>query len=117
MSIGRRTMLAGGAALVGAALPLRRLFGRAHRSVGRFGPLQRDTAGVFDLPARFSYRVVQRAGEPTADGYRVPGSFDGMGCFPGPSGTLTLMRNHECTWVPLTGPCRAGQSPPPEAFD
>ncbi len=40
-----------------------------------------------------------------------------MGCFEGPRGTLVLMRNHECTWVPMTGPYRIGQSAPPEAFD
>lgn len=111
-------MLVGGAALVGAALPLSRLFGRSRAgNVGRFGPLQRDPAGIFDLPAGFTYRVLQRAGAPMADGYRVPGSFDGMGCFPGPDGTLILMRNHECLWLPMTGPCHPGQNPPPEAFD
>ncbi len=111
-------MLIGGAALVGAALPLTKLFGRSRAgNAGRFGPLVRDPAGIFDLPAGFTYQVVQRTGGATDDGYRIPGSFDGMGCFEGPDGTLTLMRNHECLWLPMTGPYRMGQPPAPEAFD
>jgi hypothetical protein len=111
-------MLIGGAALAGAALPLTKLFGRTRPgNVGRFGPLVKDPAGIFDLPAGFSYRVVQRTGGATEDGYRIPGSFDGMGCFEGPDGTLALMRNHECLWIPMTGPYRLGQKPAPEAFD
>jgi secreted PhoX family phosphatase len=118
MALTRRSMLAGGAALLGAALPLSKLFGRSNSGgIGRFGPLMPDPAGIFDLPAGFSYRVVQRSGVPTNDGFTVPGSFDGMGCFAGPDDTLVLMRNHECLWIPGTGPCRIGQPAPPEAFD
>ena len=118
MGLTRRSMLIGGAALVGAALPLSKLFGRSRSDgAGRFGPLVPDPEGIFDLPAGFSYRVVQRSGGATDDGYRVPGSFDGMGCFEGPNGTLVLMRNHECLWIPTTGPFRLGQPPAPEAFD
>jgi hypothetical protein len=118
MALTRRSMLAGGAALLGAAVPFSKLFGRPNSGgTGRFGPLVRDPAGVFDLPAGFSYRVVQRSGAPTSDGFTVPGSFDGMGCFAGPDDTIVLMRNHECLWIPGTGPCRIGQPAPPEAFD
>ncbi len=106
------------AAVAGAALPLSRLFGRSPGGrIGRFGALVPDPNGVLDLPRGFSYRVLQRAGEIMSDGYVVPGSFDGMACFPGPRGTLVLMRNHENTWIPLTGPYRTGQSAPAEAFD
>jgi hypothetical protein len=118
MSLSRRSLLVGGAALAGAALPLGRLFGRTrYGASGRFGPLRKDPAGILDLPERFTYRVLQRAGEAMTDGYVVPGSFDGMGCFPGPNGTLVLMRNHENLWIPLTGPYRFGQSVPKEAYD
>jgi secreted PhoX family phosphatase len=118
MELNRRSLLMGGAALLGAAVPLTKLFGRSRRgNTGRFGPLKRDPAGIFDLPAGFRYRIVQRTGGATDDGYRIPGSFDGMGCFPGPNGTLTLMRNHECLWIPMTGPYHLGQAPAPEAFD
>lgn len=112
-------MIAGAAAtLVGAGLPLSKLFGRSRGgNIGRFGPLVPDRDGILDLPRGFSYRVIQRAGELMNDGYVVPGSFDGMGCFPGPNGTLILMRNHENTWVPMSGPYRPGQEAPPEAYD
>lgn len=111
-------ILGSAAALAGAAAPLRDLFGRSRGgNVGRFGPLIPDRNGIFDLPRGFSYAIVQRAGEIMSDGYVVPGSFDGMGCFPGPSGTLILMRNHENMWVPFSGPCRPGQPVPAEAYD
>jgi secreted PhoX family phosphatase len=119
MALSRRSMLVGGGvALLGASVPLSRLFGRPRTvTTGRFGPLKADPAGIFDLPDGFSYRVIQRSGGTTADGYKIPGCFDGMGCFEGPNGTWVLMRNHECLWLPLTGPYHPGQSPPPEAFD
>jgi hypothetical protein len=60
---------------------------------------------------------VQRSGARTDEGYTVPGSFDGMGCFEGPNDTVVLMRNHECLWIPGTGPFRIGDPVPPEAFD
>ena len=60
-----------------------------------FGPLVADPAGILDLPAGFSYRVISRAGERTDMGYTVPGQFDGMGAFAGPNGQVILVRNHE----------------------
>jgi uncharacterized protein len=55
------------------------------------------------------------------DGYRVPGNPDGMACFPGPNGTLVLLRNHELI-VSSRGPYQGGGAPPfgvppPEAYD
>ncbi len=117
VKIPRRALLVGAAAL-GAAWPLRRLFGRPRPGrVGRFGPLERDPRGIFDLPEGFSYRIVQRAGELMSDGYAVPSSFDGMGCFALGASELVLLRNHENSFVPLTGPYRTGQDAPPEAYD
>jgi uncharacterized protein len=118
MALTRRKLLFGSAALAGAALPLHRVFRRPRGGrIGRFGPLLPDPNGVLDLPRGFSYRVVQRSGDTMSDGYVVPGSFDGMGCFEGARGTLVLMRNHENGWVPGTGPQKLGQPPPAEAYD
>lgn len=60
-----------------------------------YGPLRSDPAGLLDLPAGFSYRLLSRLGETMADGARVPDAADGMGCLPLPGGKLALIRNHE----------------------
>jgi secreted PhoX family phosphatase len=119
MSVSRRAVVIGtGAVLASAALPLSRLFGqKGPPRIGIFGALRPDPAKLLDLPEGFSYRVLQRAGDPMTDGYRVPWCFDGMACFPGPKGTLVLMRNHENTWLPLTGAYRHDQDVPREAYD
>lgn len=63
--------------------------------VAGYGPLVADPAGLFDLPAGFSYRVISRAGEPMSDGLLTPDKMDGMGCFPLDSDRVVLVRNHE----------------------
>lgn len=63
--------------------------------VQAYGPLVRDSAGLFDLPEGFSYRVISRAGEAMDDGLVVPRSTDGMGCFPLDDERVALVRNHE----------------------
>jgi secreted PhoX family phosphatase len=60
-----------------------------------FGPLLPDPAGLFDLPAGFSYVQFSRHGEEMDDGLLVPGMHDGMAAFPGPDGRVLLVRNHE----------------------
>jgi uncharacterized protein len=60
-----------------------------------YGALQSDPAGLLDLPAGFSYRILSSQGETMSDGLTVPGNFDGMGCFALPGGKLALVRNHE----------------------
>lgn len=60
-----------------------------------YGALVSDPAGLFDLPAGFSYRVLSSEGAAMSDGGQVPGSFDGMGCFSLGSGRIALVRNHE----------------------
>ncbi len=60
-----------------------------------YGRLKRDPAGLFDLPAGFSYVVVSRAGDPMSDGLLTPHSMDGMGCFAGKGDQVILVRNHE----------------------
>jgi secreted PhoX family phosphatase len=119
----RRTLLqTGGAAAVSALAIGERSSARAEASTGNRseGPLVRDPKGVLDLPAGFSYRILQRSGEALTDGYRVPNRPDAMGCFAGPPGTasLILMRNHEVTPGDIAGsPYHPGQAPPPEAYD
>lgn len=66
-----------------------------------FGPLVPDPAGVFDLPAGFSYRVISRQGERMVDGLVLPGMPDGMAAFASrredgtPDGRTLIVRNHE----------------------
>ena len=111
----RRRLLSGaGLALCFAALGR----SRSAAASSRWGALVVDPAGILDLPAGFSYTILERAGDPMSDGYRVPARPDGMACFEGPDGTLILMRNHEnALGVPAQGPYLEGQSPPPEAYD
>jgi secreted PhoX family phosphatase len=60
-----------------------------------FGPLAADPAGLFELPAGFSYTAFSRWGEEMDDGLLVPGRHDGMAAFAGPGGRVILVRNHE----------------------
>jgi secreted PhoX family phosphatase len=60
-----------------------------------FGPLVDDPAGMFSLPAGFSYTTFSATGEEMDDGLIVPGMHDGMAAFPGPEGRTLLVRNHE----------------------
>ncbi|WP_437756065.1 alkaline phosphatase PhoX [Sorangium sp. So ce1389] len=115
----RRSFLRfGGAAAATLTLPFSLVFSRKPQSVGRFGPLVPDPAGVLDLPAGFTYRILQRAGDDMDDGYRMPGRPDGMGCFPGPDSTVVLLRNHENSpGDKAIGPYKAGQGAPAEAYD
>lgn len=70
--------------------------GRERGPRGPFGPLRRDPGGILDLPEGFTYRVIDRRGDPMDDGFVTPGRYDGMACFDGPEpGRWTLLRNHE----------------------
>ncbi|MEU8759928.1 alkaline phosphatase PhoX [Streptomyces sp. NPDC048659] len=100
MTATRRQILSGtvGIAFTGA---LSELFAGTAAAVplgGRagYGPLLPDPAGLLDLPAGFSYRVLSRQGEPLRSGEGpVPGNHDGMAAFPGRRGRVHLVRNHE----------------------
>lgn len=59
------------------------------------GALEKDPAGLLDLPRGFSYRIVSRSGQTMSDGFLVPDAADGMGCFDIGSGEIALVRNHE----------------------
>lgn len=107
-SLSRRTLLRAGASL---ALPF--ALGRCHLPESTEG-LRPDPTGILDLPEGFSYRILERRGDPMDDGFRVPGQPDGMGCFAGPAGsnTLVLMRNHELEpGQDALGPYTGGQRP------
>lgn len=119
MLIARRSFLRGlGAAALVGAVPTALMSSRPAAAAAGFGPLVPDPMGIFDLPAGFSYRVLERSGEDMDDGYRMPGLPDAMACFPGPAGTLILMRNHEVNIGDTArGPYKPGQLPPPEAYD
>ena len=60
-----------------------------------YGPLVADPAGLIDLPAGFSYRVLSSLGDAMSDGGTVPDQADGMGCFDLGGGKWALVRNHE----------------------
>jgi secreted PhoX family phosphatase len=87
----RNFIAAGGAALAFAGLQR----ACAEPMPADAGTLVPDPEGLFDLPPRFSYRVVSREGATMADGLLVPGRFDGMGAFAGAGGRTVLVRNHE----------------------
>ena len=93
MNLTRRSVLGWGTMVAGslgfAGLASRRA------EAQEFGSLVTDLNGVLDLPAGFSYTVLQRSGATMTDGRTVRGSFDGMAAFPGQDGQIILMRNHE----------------------
>ncbi|KIG14129.1 hypothetical protein DB30_07125 [Enhygromyxa salina] len=110
----RRLLTATGVALCFAALGR----SREARARGRWGDPIPDPDGILDLPAGFSYAILETAGDLMSDGYKLPARPDGMACFPGPDGTLILMRNHENSVGAATGgPYADGQSAPPEAYN
>ena len=61
---------------------------------GGYGPLV-ATGPELHLPRDFSYVAFGRTGEIMSDGIPTPGAHDGMASFPGPNGTVRLVRNHE----------------------
>ncbi len=96
------------AALLGSAavtVPLEALWrpagaGRLAPDDLGYGPLQPvidETTGLplLQLPDGFRYRSFGWIGDPLDSGARTPGAHDGMAAFPGPNGTVTLIRNHE----------------------
>ncbi|QTN33474.1 DUF839 domain-containing protein [Akkermansiaceae bacterium] len=74
----------------------------ATRTIQPFGPLRKDPQRILDLPEGFSYRVLSKAGETMADGFRLPGKPDGMAAFPAADGKVVLVRNHELS-LAMTG--------------
>jgi uncharacterized protein len=67
------------------------------RGVDPFGKLVQDPKGILNLPAGFTYQIVNRTGQTMADGLITPGSPDGMAAFPvsGKPHHCLLVCNHE----------------------
>ena len=107
MSIQRRTVLTGTAAVAGGAVlggpfqgfvaaPAGALGAPAFRGL-RAVPDLRDGTVRLHLPEGFSYRSFHDTTTPITldDGTNLPGRHDGMAAFPRRDGRVTLVRNHE----------------------
>jgi uncharacterized protein len=94
--LSRRTFIGlGGMSAAALLLNPGRALSQASGSAG-YGALVEDPGGVLDLPPGFQYRVISEQGTRLSNGAPVPGDFDGMAAFPGPSSnTAVLVRNHE----------------------
>lgn len=91
---------------------------RDGRTLAGYGPLQRDPAGLLDLPPGFSYRIISSLGDKMDDGFFVPDRADGMGAFRLDGRRMALVRNHEL--APRHGeggPFRARAAQDLAAFD
>ncbi len=101
----RYFLLQAGAVSLGFA-GLHRLFDPLFAAESRrFNPaLTPDPRQILDLPPGFSYNVISRVGDPMVDGFVVPALPDGMAAFPGPDGLTILVRNHESSLTPGSGP-------------
>ena len=116
--IARGAALAGGTVLSSAALERLRsrsaLASMASDQGYGYGPPARmpDQHGrfVLALPAGFSYVTFGEIGSPMSDGTPTPLALDGMAAFPGPHGTVRLIRNHEDRNPPGAGSVRADPS-------
>jgi len=88
-----------GALLAGAAVCMHADPGSATSKGGSPVALVADPKAVVDLPAGFLYTIVSRQGDEMDDGLLVPANCDGMAAFPGPGGTVILVRNHEALFA------------------
>ncbi|MEV0329549.1 alkaline phosphatase PhoX [Micromonospora echinospora] len=124
--VNRRGLLRGAAAVAGGAVLGGPFLGFAARdAAGAAGrrprprpalepvPDLRDGKVRLWLPDGFRYRSFHDTEFPVTldDGTALPGRHDGMGAFPGPGGTVRLVRNHE-----IGGPVPAFGDPA-EAYD
>jgi secreted PhoX family phosphatase len=77
-----------------------------------------DPNGVLALREGFTYRILEKTGQPMSDGYRVPGRPDAMGCFALANGQWALMRNHELDpSLFQEGPYKRGAALPEHVYD
>ena len=77
---------------------------RADETGQGYGELVRDRKRRVDLPAGFDYSVISQVGKKMSDGFRVPGSPDGMAAFAGSDDLTVLIRNHELYPTSKDGP-------------
>ena len=109
--IARSLAATGGGAL--SAVALERLAVRAaladkggHHGSSYGAPVpMKDQRGieVLALPAGFSYVTFGHIASKMSDGHETPLALDGMAAFPGPHGTVRLIRNHEDRNPPKQG--------------
>ena len=100
----RRSFLRHSAAVTAGFLGLDRHLAAADaRRIAPWGPLKADPHRILDLHEGFTYRVLSRAGDPMGDGFLTPGQPDGMAAFPGPDGTVVIVRNHEINQIGSSG--------------
>ncbi len=74
-----------------------------------------DPDGLLDLPPGFKYKRLSEVGTMMSDGFKVPGSHDGMGAFAinGDPNRCVLVRNHEIDIHETSdGPFRPGEGVP-----
>jgi secreted PhoX family phosphatase len=74
------------------------------------GPGADPDAEWIALPEAFEYVIFGVSGSTMSDGNVTPYAHDGMGAFPGPDGSVRLVRNHE-----VRDP--AGMAPPPSPLN
>jgi len=76
-------------------------------------PPGRQNIAYMTLPEAFEYKVVSYRDQVMTDGNLVPGAADGMAAFPGPSGTILLVRNHELSTsgTPVIAPAGSTYNP------
>jgi secreted PhoX family phosphatase len=102
--LARSARLAGGALL--GAVTLRTLHAHnawaqgGRRGAADYGPLRptpdQNGAAILALPEGFDYVTFGETGDPLLGGAGAhPRNHDGMAAFPGPGGTIRLIRNHE----------------------
>ena len=57
--------------------------------------MKKDPNNVIDIHRSLSYNIISNKGDVMSDGFRVPGSPDGMSAFAVDSNHTVLVRNHE----------------------
>ncbi len=118
MTHSRRSFLKTTAALTVGAAVVPKVLRPAVAEASQFGGLVSDPNGVLDLPAGFSYVLIDQRDDDMDDGYKTPGLPDGMACFLGADGSYILMRNHEVSALDgPNGPFKTGQRPPAEMYN
>lgn len=108
-----------GAAFVALASCVRAPLDFASTSVSAgYGALERDPAGLLDLPRGFTYRVISQFGERMSDGLTVPDRADGMGCTRLDARRVALVRNHELSIKGIKeGPFAGGDGTAVRSYD
>ncbi len=60
-----------------------------------FGPLQKDSKYILNLPGGFRYQIISTIGQEMEDGLKTPGWPDGMHAFPLDNDRVVVLCNHE----------------------